>query len=406
MRRAGTYLRLQFARALRMLPQMLAVTLALAVLTGLGALLLSAANKDGDSAELVRVGLVADMEDPYISEALVLLKNMSGSGFSFSFEPMDRQTADRLLRRGELDGCAVIPEGFAEALMAGEHRPATYVSANGGADVGAQMTRELVETVSSLVLETENAVYGAQDFAAEHLKQYDPYSVGDYLVFQYAIRIADRSRLFVLDTIGTVGTLSLQGYYLCGLALLFLLFWSISCAPLFSSRSRELGRILQAQGLPAVLQVLSEYLSYVFLMLLGLLALFAIGAAVLPRLSLRIPELEHIGALRFAFRALPTALMICALQFFLFELADGTVGGVLLQFLNAAVQGYLAGCFYPSSFFPDALRNFGAVLPAGVGMSRLRSVLLEENGAAAAVWVWMLGFLLFAAALRFRRNRR
>ena len=104
-----------------------------------------------------------------------------------------------------------------------------------------------------------------------------------------------------------------------------------------------------------------------------------------------------MGALRY--------LATTALQFLLFELANSTVAGVLLQFLNAAVQGYLAGCFYPSSFFPDTLRDFGAALPVGEGMTYLHSVLLGKSGGAAVVWAWLGVFLLFAVVVRFRRNR-
>ena len=140
-------------------------------------------------------------------------------------------------------------------------------------------------------------------------------------------------------------------------------------------------------------------------MLLGLLGAGLLTGLLLRRLGVTVPELRSLGALRFALGALPTALMLCAMQFLLFELAGGTVGGVLLQFLNAAVQGYLAGCFYPASFFPEKLCLVGAALPAGAGMRQMRALLLGESGASLAVWLWLLLFLAATALLRFRRNR-
>ena len=106
--------------------------------------------------------------------------------------------------------------------------------------------RELAETISRLVLETENAVYGAQDFVADRLPGVDPYRAGDSLVFRYALRLMDRERLYDRQTVDPDGALSLPAYYLCGLSLLFLMLWAISCVPLFAGRSRELGRLLQA----------------------------------------------------------------------------------------------------------------------------------------------------------------
>ena len=405
MKRFLTYLGLQLRRAARLLPRMLAVTLLLAVLTALAALLLSRLHAgDAAAAEPIRIGLVGEL-DGMTAEGLQMIESMDSSRFSIRFEPMDEAEASRALRGGRIDGYAVIPEGFAEAMMVGEHRPITYVTASGGADIGAKLMRELAETISGLVLETENAVYGAQDFVAERLPGVDPYGAGDRMVVRYALRLMDRERLYEIETIEAEGALSLSARYLCGLSLLFLMLWAISCAPLFAARSRELGRLLQAEGLGAAGQVLAEFLSYVLLMLCGLLGAGLLAGLLLGRFGLQIPELADGGLPRFALGALPTALMICAMQFFLFELAAGTVGGVLLQFLSAVLQGYLAGCFYPSSMFPEGLRRFGAALPAGTGMARLQALLQREPAAAGAVWLWLLLFLSGAALLRRRQNR-
>ena len=400
-----TYFRLQLRRAARLLPRMLAVTLLLAVLTALSALLVAGLHAgDEAAAEPVRIGLVGDLEENMLAEGLQMIESMDSSRFSIRFEPMDETEAAAALRRGRIDGYAVIPAGFAEAMMLGEHRPIRYVSASGGADLGAQLMRELAETISRLVLETENAVYGAQDYVADNLPEVNPYWAGDMLVFRYALRLMDRERLYDLETVDPDGALSLPGYYLCGLSLLFLMLWAISCAPLFAGRSRELGRLLQADGLGAAGQVLAEFLSYVLLMLCGLLAAGVLAGLLLGRFGLRFPELEG-GLPRFVLGALPTALMLCALQFLLFELAGGTVGGVLLQFLSAVLQGYLAGCFYPTSMFPEGLRRFGAALPAGAGMARLQALLLHSSAGIGAVWLWLALLLTAAALLRRRQNR-
>lgn len=400
-----TYFRLQLRRAARLLPRMLAVTLLLAVLTALSALLVAGLHAgDEAAAEPVRIGLVGDLEENMLAEGLQMLESMDSSRFSIRFEPMDETEAAAALRRGRIDGYAVIPAGFAEAMMLGEHRPIRYVSASGGADLGAQLMRELAETISRLVLETENAVYGAQDYVADNMPEVNPYWAGDMLVFRYALRLMDRERLYDLETVDPDGALSLPGYYLCGLSLLFLMLWAISCAPLFAGRSRELGRLLQADGLGAAGQVLAEFLSYVLLMLCGLLAAGVLAGLLLGRFGLRIPELEG-GLPRFVLGALPTALMLCALQFLLFELAGGTVGGVLLQFLSAVLQGYLTGCFYPTSMFPEGLRRFGAALPAGAGMARLQALLLHSSAGIGAVWLWLALLLTAAALLRRRQNR-
>ena len=340
-----------------------------------------------------------------MAQGLELLESMDSSRYELKLELMSEEEAARALRLGQISGYARIPDGFAEALEMGEHRPITYVTLSGGSELGSLLTRELVETVSGLILETENAIYGAQSFVSETLEGVNPYRAGDRLVVRYALRILDRSRLYELETIGEADALSLAGYYLCALTVAFLLLWAISAAPLFSGRSRELGMLLQAKGPGAAAQVLAEYVSSVFLMLCGLAGAMALAGLLLRRFGLSVPELEAAGGLgRFALGALPTALMLCALQFLLYELSESAVAGVTLQFMNAAVQGYLAGCFYPAAFFPEGMQRLGAALPAGAGMAALRAVLLGE-GRPFAVWLWLGLFLLLAVLLRYRRNK-
>ncbi len=407
--RLSSYFGLQLKRAAKLIPQMLAVTLLLAALTALAALMLAKSSAEEASHKKIRLGVVGDEEESIIEEAIGMLGSMDTSRFSISLERMDPGEADRLLRRGRITGYLQVPEGFANALWYGDHLPITYFSNSAGADVGAKMTRELVVNISALVLETENAVYGAQNLVRDRIPEENASAAGDLLVVRYGTAILDRERLYDLELLGVADSLSLAGYYLCGITLLFVMLWSISCSPFFSRRSRELGQILQAEGLGAVGQVGSEFVSYLMLLFLALAAAGLLAYLMLSRFGIPIRELQETEKSAFALilRFLPPALMLCALQFLLYELANSTVSAILLQFLNAAVQGYLSGCFYPSSFFPEGLRRFGALLPAGFGMRYLSAGLLSrpDPGAAAGVWIYLLLFLGLSLLVRSRRNR-
>ena len=154
MRRHRSYFGLQLKRAAALAPQMLAVTLLLAVLTALAALVLAKLDADDPSKQMIRLAVAGDEEEAILSDAVSLLESVDSSRFSIGFERMGEREASELLRRGKLQGYLLVPDGFARALWYGEHMPMTYYSASGGADVGAQLTRELVVSVSGLVLET------------------------------------------------------------------------------------------------------------------------------------------------------------------------------------------------------------------------------------------------------------
>ena len=405
----SSYFRLQLKRAAKLIPQMLAVTLLLAALSALAALMLAKSNAQEASQTKIRIGVVGDEGESIIDEAIDMLGSMDTSRFSIGLERMEEKEAADLLRRGKITGYLLVPEGFADALWYGDHLPITYFSNSGGADVGAKLTRELVVNISGLVLETENAVYGAQHAVRDRLPDVSASKAGDNLVIRYGTGILDRERLYNIELLGVADSLSLAGYYLCGITLLFVMLWSISCSPFFSRRSRELGQILSSEGLGAPAQVGSEFISYLMLLLLALAAAGLLVFVMLSRFGIPIPELQNTekSAFSLILRFLPPALMLCALQFLLYELSSSTVSAILLQFLNAAVQGYLSGCFYPSSFFPEGLRRFGALLPAGFGMRYLGAGLLSKSdpAAAAGVWFYLLLFLGLSLLVRSRRNR-
>ena len=151
-------------------------------------------------------------------------------------------------------------------------------------------------------------------------------------------------------------------------------------------------------------QVLSEFISFTLLLVCGVLCAGLLCAGLAGRLGLSIPELAGQGSLwRLGLRALPAALMLCAMSFFLYELTDSTVGGILTLFFSAVVQGYLSGCFYPSTFFPEGLRTAGALLPAGVAMTDLRRLLLGAAAPGWPVWAYLLAFLALAVLIRDHR---
>lgn len=405
MKKLAAYTLVQFKRALKLLPGMLAVTLLMAALSAGTALVLSRTSTSDEAQQKVRIGVVGNAEADGLSQGIALLENMDNTRFSLSLEPLTQSDAARALDARELDAYIIVPDGFVTAMAQGQHLPITYVSRDNGTGVGGILVRELVQEISSLVLETERAIYGAQDYTADHMPGQDPYAAGDRLVLQYTTRILDRHRLFRLETMGAANRLSLAGYYLCGLTVLFLLLWAIIGSPFFTGRSRELSRLLRADGLSAAGQVAAEMTAFSVLLLCGVACAAGACATLVNRAGLSVPELagQGGGVTHFCAHTLPVALMLCSMAFFLYELAGSTVSSILTLFFSAVVQGYLAGCFYPSAFFPDALRALGSSLPAGVAMSALCGRLSGTNFSLWPVWGY---FLLFAVlSILLRRHR-
>ena len=404
----SAYWRSQRLRARRLLPRVLALTLLLALCAALAGYVLLSRRAGEEAAELVRVGFVSEEDNRWIRAGLRAFETIDDSRFILALVRYDtEEEAAQALAAGELASYLVVPAGFIDGAASGDHLPARYVSGGGANSIGAHLAREFLTTAAGLALESENAVYGAQLYVERNLPGRDPYEAGEKLVLRYLWTVLDRAALTELRLTG-VGGLSFAGYYLAGLSIAFLLLSGLNAAPLAARRSAELGQMLKARRLGAAGQILAEYLPFA-----GLAAAAWLCAAVLAGAALRLtgasaPELERLtnGEIVLLWlKTLPVVLMLAAMQFLLYELCPGTVGGLLLQVLNALGQSYLAGCFYPASFFPTALRRLGALLPAGLGMRTLEA-LLRRSGSASALLGTVGVCLLFLALSAFARARR
>ena len=393
-----TYLRLQWKRTLRYLPPILgatAILLAAALLFGMTKF---RAYRDDDARRKINVGVAGDLENRWVKLGMEMLEKMDSSRYVFSFLPMDETTALRRLRAGTISAYAVIPEGFAHGLATGNPVPIRYVSTEGAVGIDTMLTDEIVRLLGKLLLETENSVYGAQDYIADHFPKLDPDEEGNTLAATYMRQLLMRENLFRVEIVGLGNGLGFVEYYVCALLLLLLLLWGLACAPMFFRRSAELRRMLAANGLKPWAQVLAEYLAYLALLLPLLLALvLAVGGAAAPleeRLGVSLANAPVIAK-----RIFMPALVFAALQLLLFELANDPVGAMLTQFVTAIVMGFASGCFYPAGFLPEALRRFGEVLPSGAAMRWLSTGEPKNLFPLAAYGV---GFLLLLA-LRRRR---
>ena len=403
MRRFFVYLLLQCRRALRLLPHALLITALLCAAAGLGTAVISAGRAADRSRQLALVGVVGDSDNPYIRIGVDALETFDASRDELKFVFLDEETALRELRAGRLSAMLYLPSDFVESMYAGETHPLRFVTLSGAAGLDSALTAELAAAVARLMTETQNAQYGAQQYARDYLPDADPYEVDNELVDRYFAMVLSRHNLFTVKTIGLTDTLSFAGYCFCGLTVAFLLLMGMSAAPLVSARSAELGVTLRARGFGPLRQVLGEFVSFY------LLASAAAGAAAwffLRRSALAIPELADLSPAA-ALRAL-AALVLCigAMQFFLYELVPSALGGSLAQFLCAAAQGYVCGCFYPSAFFPESMQRLGRALPAGAALRCLSGVVRGAGGGVTALLLWAPAFLLLSSAVRAWRYRR
>lgn len=392
------YIRIQIKRVGRSLPAVLLPAVALVGIAALLCQMIWSMSEDSADKKKVEIALVGDLSDPYLKLGMYVLEDMDPVHDTVTFLPMSEEEAIQKLDRGQITAYAMIPEGLVESIMRGENKKVTYVAAGGSAEMVSVLVRELLEAVSTFLVETQNSVYGMQRILEKCGMEEQIQAATVEFDLRYMDLFLNRAQIYEVKEIGLSNELSLQGYYVCSILLLFLLLWGIASSPLFVKKDLAFQKLLRAGGQKVWMQVTGEYVAYVLLMAVCVLAIAAVLAAGIRAVQVPVPEWEAAGQgelFLLAVRALPVMAMISAVQLFLFELVTGIVSGVLLQFLSAVCMGYLSGCFYPISFLPSGIQKISSFLPSGIGLRYLDACMPGQAGAGRELPGIVISALLF-----------
>lgn len=405
----AAYFLAQLRRVRKLAPAQLAADILICACTGVLAFLLVAQGTFAAGGTRYRIGMVGDLSDSYLGFGIAALQEMDDSRFMIELVGMSEEEAEEAFSRGDLYAVMRVPDGLMESVVSGENdRLITYTAAEGQKGLGTMVMGEITDIASILVTSSQSAIYAMQRMLIDQGRRDEVGREMDRLNLSLIKLVLSRSGFEEVELLGYADGLSMELYYFCRAHLLFLLLSGLLNCAFFARRNAALGRFLKARGVGAVRQILSEYLAYLCLVLMGLLILCLPLAFFLEGEQILIPEWEGMGAspfLGFARALLPAAVLFAALQFFLFEAAEGIVNGILLQFFCGVGLGYLAGYFYPAAFFPERMRTIGAALPSGAAARFVEESLFGRAsvGASAAVFVWLAVF--FALAVLVRRGR-
>ncbi len=405
----GKYFRVQIKRAAKSLPAVLFPALLLmGIAVLLGRMIWSISEGSADKQK-VQIALVGDLSDPYLKLGMYALENLDSIHFTVEFLPMAEEEAQRELDLGRITAYARIPEGLVESIMWGENKKVTYVTSGNSGEMVSVLIRELMETVSTLLVESQNSVYGIQRFLENHGLEDRMWEATEEINLRYFDLFLNRTELYKMEFTGISNELSLPGYYLCAMMVLFLMLWGIAACPLFVKGDLAFQKLLRARGQSLWAQVMGEYAACLFLMLASFLIIGGILLAGIRYLQVPIPEWEGASQeeqLVFLLQAVPVAALMAAFQMLLFELVSGIVSGVLLQFISTVCLGYVSGCFYPVSFLPEGMRRASAFLPSGISIRYLDGCMLGNGGSPGELLWIILSLLLFLGLTMLVRGRR
>lgn len=411
MKRAGKYFAIQVKRVLRSFPAVSLVTLILVGAVFLVAKGLLTEMQSDDKQAMIEIGVCGDIQGSYLGIGIVALQQLDSSRFALNFHMLEEEEAREALLAGELTAYLVVPEGFVDSVVRGENYSIKYYAANGEAGIGTMLMHELAMIISELITKSQSGIYGMQSLCKEYGYHDIYWEATNEINLQYIDLLLDRPQLFEVEILGVSKQLSTTGYYICGFTVLFLMIFGINGCPIFVRKDLSLTKILATNGVNAFLQVGIEWVAYLGLVLSSMLSVFALLGAACEQLEVSVPEWRSVDFERvfsFGVALIPVILMLTAMALLMHELADNIIVGMLLQFLVALGMGYVSGCFYPSSFFPQGIQILGEVLPSGVAVQYASQMMREEAeaGTVLGVILYMILFLSVTCLIRHRKLAR
>ena len=371
--------------------------LTIAGICGIFALKIKTTSK---SQSRIGVGIVGSIENRYMKLGVEMLNNMDASRFSIKFINMDEAAAKKSLKAGEIIGYFKIDKDFIEALEKGENRPVEYISS--GAGMISALSKEVASVFSTLLVNSERAIYATDNYLIDHPQVYNRERANTEFNIELLKNVMSRGRIYDVKSIDTVSGLSDVDNYICGMSVLFMMLTGLGLGGLLCEKNESLLRVLKSRGLSygdsliADLFVISLYIILTVLIFTGGMAL---TGEILQGNHNFVNLFEYCKDIVFL------SVMFASMHLFIYEIIYKRVVAVLAELLLSISLGYIGGCIYPISFFPDIIGKLSIFLPSGAGIQ----VLSDGMGYSVDIFCFIIILvysILFIGGVYALRNKR
>ncbi len=404
-----TYFYLQLKRVAKIVPFVMAVTVALFVSVAVILYGLLGTFFADEANTRFTVAIVGDTDNVYMRWGLSAMQTFDETRFSIAFSSMSEADAREALEKGGVAAYVVIPEAFVEKALSGDIEPITYVTSVGMEGLNGLFKKEITALVTDMVIYSQKGTYGVAEalrthgwgqLAGQHMEK---------ISLEFVELIFKRNELYTVEEAGVSDGLSTPQYYVCAVAVMLCALCGLPFATVYIKRDYAFERLLLARGYSVKRQLACEYGVQLLAMLLQaavMLALAALALTMMPTSADGASFVPNVWA--FAGRFLPILVMMASFNTVMFELSDNLVSGLLLHVFVVIGMCYVSGCLYPVYAFPRGIQAVAAVLPTGLAR-RVLATAFTSASSAAEWWgpiVYTAVFLTVAGILRYRKTAK
>lgn len=392
------YLIVQIKRLMRVLP--VVVLFNFIMMIGICAIFALRVGMQEQDERKIGVGIVGNIDNKYMKLGVEMLNNMDSSRVSIKFESMDDSEAKKALREGQIIGYFKIDRDFIDGLENGENRPIVYVSSDGG--LMSELSKELASIFSVLIIDSERVIYAADEYLVDH-PVYDRVSANTEFNMWLIKNVLARGKIYDVENISVMGNISAIDGYVCGIITLFIMLSGVGLSGLLSGDKVSMLRVLKSKGLSYMSSIICELIMSTIYVMISMLIL--IGGFIIVKSFLLEKSLLSIDSFEFVSGILVVSIMFASMHIFIYELIDQRVVAVLIEILLGISLGYIGGCIYPLSVFPDLIQKVAIFLPSGAGMKLLISG-MDYNINIMAITVLIIYTIMFIGGGYVLRNKK
>lgn len=401
MKRYLFWLKIEWERAVALLPQMIAKVFVLILLICMSVFLVSQAFSGQVKVKQISIGFVAE-ENELTDALLMFVGNMESVKKWCNLVSVSQEEGMEMLKQGELLGLAILPDNVIEEILSGSNAPAKLYLAEDLAPLGVAFD-ELASAAVGLLQLAQAQVYATYDMAGQwNISKAVRTKMCDE-INSFNLQLAlNRESLFKTEQLSKTGQDSFLNYYGGALMTLYLLLAGLFFGKYIKRSSLEQEMLEKRVGISKEAQLGGRMLMTTLLLLTAVLLL-------LPLLTY-----VHVNAIlqiQFSWQNLCLLLMVlfcvAAMLQLLYMIADNHRYAVLLVGMNGVIMGYLGGCFLPTPLLPQIVEKVAAFLPVYYIKYATTMLFAEREGmfgrTVMALLLWIC-LLLLGARLLMREH--
>lgn len=389
-------IQLEVKRALKRLGYLYLGMAALLILAGTAAFLTGRLAYGDRVSERISIGVVLPENDRLAGKAMSMAASLESVSSLCDFVTVDGKTAEEGLKNGEFYAVMKIPEGLVESIMDGTNLPVRVVFP-GKASVEGRIFRELTEAGAAILGSAQAGIYAGDQviqtkgesmgLSPEESQEAIACSEQDLNEIYLSYSLA-REDYFLAQKVSATGDLDMVSYYGISGFILELLLMAIPVSGYLMPWNEAMKSQLTRAGIGGGKRVLARVTGLGYLFILAAVPMWLIYGLLEGEIFTgKISGNQLFDLLRQMICICSVCAGAAALAVFLFEASGSLLGGMMLLFLTAAAQHFLAGGFLPLVFLPGAVRKLALFLPSGILMDVMKT-------AVSGVWNFSAVFRL------------